>query len=226
MKRDIDINEISDGRRYGLNDLVKADCADCSGCSACCRGMGSTIVLDPWDFFWMCKGTKKTPSELLERYLELRVVDGVILPNLKLAGAQESCPFLNTEGRCAIHPYRPGICRLFPLGRIYENRQVHYFLQTDECEKKVRGKIKVKKWLGVPEAKRYERFVVDWHYLVVDLQEEMDRRQEDAFRKECNMLLLQMFYLLPYEAEADFYSQFQARYDKIRSALTVKAEES
>lgn len=225
MKRNIDINEISDGKRYGLNDLVKADCADCSGCSACCRGMGNTIVLDPWDLFQLCRGTNKTPNELLEGCLELRVVDGVILPNLKLTGAQESCPFLNAEGRCSIHPYRPGICRLFPLGRIYENRQVFYFLQTAECEKKTRGKIKVKKWLGVAEAKQYERFVADWHFLVVDVQEEMDHRQDDAFRKECNMLLLQMFYLLPYDTAGDFYSQFQTRYDRIRSSLVEKTEE-
>ena len=33
MKRDIDINEISDGKLYGPNDMVKADCGDCKGCT-------------------------------------------------------------------------------------------------------------------------------------------------------------------------------------------------
>ena len=75
------------------------------------------------------------------------------------------------------------------------------------------------------EAKQYERFVADWHFLVVDVQEEMDHRQDDAFRKECNMLLLQMFYLLPYDTAGDFYSQFQTRYDRIRSSLVEKTEE-
>ena len=49
MKRYIDLNEISDGKLYTANDLVKADCHDCKGCSACCQGMGSSIVLDPMD---------------------------------------------------------------------------------------------------------------------------------------------------------------------------------
>lgn len=32
MKREIDMREISDGKLYGPNDLVKADCGDCHGC--------------------------------------------------------------------------------------------------------------------------------------------------------------------------------------------------
>ena len=49
MKREIEIDEISDGRRYGLNDMVKADCQDCKGCWDCCTEMGDSILLDPLD---------------------------------------------------------------------------------------------------------------------------------------------------------------------------------
>ena len=31
MERDINMEEISDGHLYGLNDMVKADCRDCRG---------------------------------------------------------------------------------------------------------------------------------------------------------------------------------------------------
>lgn len=31
MKRNIDLNEISDGRLYSSGDMVKADCHDCAG---------------------------------------------------------------------------------------------------------------------------------------------------------------------------------------------------
>ena len=41
MEREIDLKAVSDGRLYGANDMVKADCGDCEGCSACCRGMGT-----------------------------------------------------------------------------------------------------------------------------------------------------------------------------------------
>lgn len=49
MERQIDLNEISDGRLYGLSDMVRADCGGCAGCSACCSGMGRSVVLDPLD---------------------------------------------------------------------------------------------------------------------------------------------------------------------------------
>ena len=51
MERDINLDEISDGKLYDANDMVKVGCSDCAGCSACCHGMGETIVLDPYDIW-------------------------------------------------------------------------------------------------------------------------------------------------------------------------------
>ena len=44
MRREVTLEEISDGRLYEANDMVKADCQDCKGCSDCCQGMGDTAV--------------------------------------------------------------------------------------------------------------------------------------------------------------------------------------
>lgn len=49
MERQGTIEEISDGKLYGGNDMVKADCHDCAGCCECCKGMGISIQLDPLD---------------------------------------------------------------------------------------------------------------------------------------------------------------------------------
>ena len=121
MKREISLEEISDGKLYGSSDMVKVGCDDCRGCSACCRGMGSSIVLDPYDVFRLEMGLGLSFEGLLAEAVELNLVDGIILPNLKMSGEGEACTFLNEEGRCRIHPFRPGICRMFPLGRIYED---------------------------------------------------------------------------------------------------------
>lgn len=211
MIREIDLKEISDGKLYTLNDMVKADCQDCTGCWDCCQGMGESITLDPMDVYRLCLGTGQSMTELLKDKLELHVVDGMVLPNLKLAGEKEACAFLNSQGRCSIHSYRPGICRLFPLGRIYEDGGVKYFLQVHECSRKERTKVKVKKWIDVPESRKYEQFVVDWHYFLLDLQEKMAGRQGEAFQREVNMLVLNRFYLAPYDLSSDFYEQFYGR---------------
>nr|MBP3598889.1 YkgJ family cysteine cluster protein [Eubacterium sp.] len=218
MERNVDMNEISDGRRYGLNDMPKADCHDCEGCSKCCRGMGNSIVLDPLDVFQLTKGLGMSFEALLQEKLELHVVDGVILPNLKMDSTRDCCGFLDENGRCQIHAFRPGICRIFPLGRIYENGSFEYFLQTGECTNKKRTKIKVKKWIDVPDLKTNQKFIADWHYLLKDLGKVLATYDGETAKK-VSMYLLNTFFILPYDVEKDFYEQFYERYEKIRATI-------
>ena len=163
MRREQTLEEISDGKLYDSNDMVKADCHDCEGCCDCCQGMGDSVLLDPYDVYRLSAGLQKSAEQLLQEYLELGVTDGNILPHLRMTGVKEQCIFLNSEGRCHIHSIRPGFCRLFPLGRFYENGSFKYILQIHECPKTNRSKIKVKKWVDTPDLKKYEKFVNDWH---------------------------------------------------------------
>ena len=50
MYREESLEDISDGKLYTDNDMVKADTAGCVGCrQVCCHGMDKSIVLDPFD---------------------------------------------------------------------------------------------------------------------------------------------------------------------------------
>lgn len=217
MKREISLDEISDGKLYGSNDMVRADCNGCDGCSACCRGMGESIILDPLDIHRLTTGLGVKFENLLQGVyapgvpnIELHVVDGIVLPNLAMA-AQDCCTFLNSEGRCSIHGLRPGICRLFPLGRYYENHGFCYFLQIHECKKENKSKVKVRKWIDTPDLKTYEKFITDWHYFLMDLEEIVKTAASEAAVKEVSMYVLNHFYLRPYDKEGDFYGQFWER---------------
>ena len=86
MERNIRMEEVSDGKLYGLNDMVKAGCEDCVGCSACCHGMGTSIVLDPYDIYRLTAELGQTMEQLLAEKIELNVVDGMVLPNLSMKG--------------------------------------------------------------------------------------------------------------------------------------------
>lgn len=211
MIRNVDLNEISDGKLYKSNDMVKTDCGGCQNCSSCCTGMGKSIILDPYDIYMLTKGLSQSFEELMTNSIELNVVDGIILPNLKMAGEKEICSFLNQEGRCSIHAIRPGICRLFPLGRFYENDSFQYFLQTKECPKSNKTKIKIKNWLAVPQLKSYEQFIADWHYFLKNLQEYAMENVGDENVKKISLLLLNKFYVTPYDTDTDFYIQFYQR---------------
>lgn len=60
-----DLQEISDGKIYGCNDMVRAACGDCAGCHACCEKMGTSIVLDPCDIWRLTTVTGKILSSCL-----------------------------------------------------------------------------------------------------------------------------------------------------------------
>jgi Fe-S-cluster containining protein len=216
MKRNVSLDEISDGKLYELNDLVKADCNDCKGCSACCQGMGNTIILDPLDIHRLSINLNNTFEELLVDKIELNMVDGIIMPNLKMIGGSERCSFLNSEGRCSIHSFRPGICRLFPLGRYYEDQTFKYFLQVHECKKNNKTKIKVRKWIDTPDIKSNEQYIIAWHYFLKDTQHIISSMQDDSLMKEIIMYLLKNFYIMPYYENIDFYSQFNERLNKAK----------
>lgn len=219
MNREINMAEVSDGKLYGLEDMVKADCAGCNGCHVCCTGMGTSVVLDPFDAYRMTTGTGRTFESLLAKEVELNVADGIILPNLKMAGEEDACAFLGGDGRCTIHAYRPGICRLFPLGRIYENGSFRYFLQVYECVKETRAKVKVRKWIDVPEPKRYDAFVCSWHYFLKDLEAVIGKDPSGRAAKTISLYLLKQFYLVPYNKEEEFYPQYEARLAAAKKAL-------
>lgn len=220
MKRNVDMNEISDGKLYELNDIVKVGCNDCKGCSACCQGMGQSIILDPLDIYTLTSALQVTFEELLANAIELNVVDGVILPNLKMSGEKEACVFLNEEGRCDIHPFRPGICRLFPLGRYYEDYGFKYFLQIHECKKSNKTKVKVKKWIDTPDdLQKNQKFICDWHYFIDDVQNRIARMEDDELIKKIDLFILQHFFVEPYNGAEDYYEQFDSRLAKAKAVI-------
>ena len=224
MKRNVDLKEISDGRLYSSGDMVRADCRDCEGCSECCRGMGSSIILDPMDVWRLQKGIKNGFQALLEEgKIELNMADGMILPNLKMDAEREACPFLDGQGRCSVHDCRPGLCRLFPLGRYYEENGFRYFIQIHECRKQDRGKIKIKKWLGIPNLKAYENYILEWHGFLNQCEDALETLSEENVRI-LELYVLRRFYETAYMAadENGFYEEFSARMEEVKEKFGFK----
>lgn len=197
-------------RLYESKELVRVGCQDCEGCSACCQGMGDTIHLDPLDVFLLTRHLGQRMEQLLTASVALHVEDGLLLPHIQMQGREESCPFLNEQGRCRIHPFRPGLCRTFPLGRNYEAEKLAYFVVEGGCLRKNRSKVRVEEWIGVPDFKAYEEFLLCWHGLTKKLRQQLAPASVEE-QRQVNMVFLQCFYLQPYQEEIDFYSQFEQR---------------
>ena len=205
-------------RFYHLNDMVRADCHDCRGCSACCREMGDSILLDPYDAYQFQKKGMPVQTLIDSGAVALTVWRGMILPHLKMSEETGACPFLSAEGRCGIHTFRPGICRLFPLGRNFADGKLNYFLLENACENHSRSKIRVSRWLGIEPADDYHEFVIKWHDFRRDMVDILSGAAEDQ-AKQLNLYLLHIFFLNPYELESDFYTQFAGRIDRITDAF-------
>lgn len=219
MEREIPAEDLK--KLYGSNDMVKADCGGCKGCSSCCSGMGESIVLDPLDIHFLKTNLGVSFEELMQERIELNVKDGIILPNLKMAGEREACTFLSPEGRCTIHSFRPGLCRLFPLGRYYEGGSFRYYLQSRECPKEDKTKVKVKKWLGIPDLRQNEEFTSKWHYFLKSIKLKAAGEQDMRFSRECSMYVLENFYIKDYAPDKDFYSQFYERLSHAEKLLSM-----
>jgi len=192
MKRELDADLIRPEKLLSSSDTAGIGTDGCKNCCACCRMRGSAIVLDAWDVQLLKNGLNFSFEGLLaEKLITLAVIDGVVLPCLPVKEEEDECLFLKENGRCAVYDFRPGICRMFPLARIYHpDGSFSYFLQDGECEKPGGTEIRISAWLGYENVKEYESFVRTYHDALVGLRNECAacEKTEDAARLQMDFL--------------------------------------
>jgi Fe-S-cluster containining protein len=109
-------------RSLSETDPMQLSCGSGGCISNCCRS-GSPIVLNPYEIALICRESGMSYEDLLD-IVETDRVNGfplVMLPR------DPACHFW-TEGGCRIYPARPLACRLFPLGRVFDNGRSHLVL--------------------------------------------------------------------------------------------------
>ncbi len=212
---------------YRANDMAKIATAKCEGCGMCCRGMGDSIHLDPYDIYQITKATGKSFREMLEHEIFLRIEDGLILPTIMMSEAANSCSFLDEAGKCTIHTSRPGFCRLYPLGRQYEEDGLRYFILGEEgCPETGKKTVRIRKYLGIENYPAYEKFTIAWHNFVKGMQEyALNVMEEEQVNdptalpvlQQVNTFLVREFFDKPYDPDKDFYVQFEERIERVRA---------
>ncbi len=237
MIRNVELSEISDGRIYETHDLCKVDTCECSGCHMCCEGMEDTVVLDPYDIFQLSQCLNCNPQLLVGKFIELNVKDSLILPHIIFSSDTKKCVFLNEKGLCSIHASRPGICRIFPLGRYYHDNKHSYIIQVHECNHK-KVKTKINKWIGYQNINDYELYIDRWHYFLKCIESKVHtEKPSDEDLKQWNLLILKLFYFKQYDAKAgsnhsenlfdiDFYNEFLGRLYYSFDIFNISSQES
>lgn len=79
----------------------------CHRCRRCCHG--KLIQVNPYEIARLARGLSLSTTEFISRYLE------PTLPYLRRK-EENACVFLGPEG-CTVHPDRPLVCRVYPLGQ-------------------------------------------------------------------------------------------------------------
>lgn len=221
MKSVMSLEGISDGKLYDIEDMVKADASGCNGCSACCQGVGDLFSLTPYDVYEIKVYLKKSFEELLEEALILKKDGKLILPHLGMNEENEKCSFLNSKGRCSIHSNRPNVCRLFPLGRVYENNDFKYFLQVGNCKNTILKEVKVSDWLGIEDYEKNKEFILMWHNIIKAMNFRMKFVYDEEEARQLNDILIDSFYKIEYEMDKDFYSIFHRIIPEAKKKLGI-----
>lgn len=213
------LDEISDGKLYDIEDMVKADTCGCDGCSDCCHDVGDLVMLTPFDVYEITSYLGVNFDELLGDKIQLREDNKILLPYLKMQDKNKYCSFLNKEGRCMIHSKRPNICRMFPLGRVYKNDDFKYFLQIENCPKDNLEDVKVRDWLGIKNYYENKKFILEWHKFIKALTFRLKFMRDEKEIEEVNKIILDNFYRI--RIEGDFYNEFMKCLPEVKNRLGI-----
>ncbi|EPZ59011.1 flagellin N-methylase family protein [[Clostridium] sordellii ATCC 9714] len=187
MKSTNILDKISDGKLYDIEDMVKADTCGCNGCNDCCLDVGDLVVLTPFDVYEIVNCLGVTFDDLLGDKIELRQNNKILLPYLKMQD-NNRCSFLNEKGRCIIHSKRPNICRMFPLGRVYQDNDFKYFLQIGNCPKEDLKDVKVSDWVGIENYDENKEFILEWYKLTKALAFRLKFVRDEKEIEEINQI--------------------------------------
>jgi len=101
----------------------------CSRSGSCC--FGKQVYINPWELACLAQAKELTPKEFRDRYCEFGGI------RLRFDGAtsfkgMSACSQYIPDFGCSVHPGRPLVCRLYPLGRQKQNEKQDYIFQGQE----------------------------------------------------------------------------------------------
>jgi Fe-S-cluster containining protein len=177
LECDFEILSIDDKFKFG-----------CSICGECCRNRDD-IIVSPYDIYRLSKALNITSQEVVKKYCDSFLGEDSKIPllnikfkNCGISGAEYAvCPFLRKKDnyyRCTVHQNKPGVCALFPLGKITrrENGEIQLgYIKQPSCKNaKDEQEYTVKEWLDSYNLNEFEQISIDYAEFLHQLTHKMN----------------------------------------------------
>lgn len=203
--------------KIGVDEPFKFHCTMCGNC---CRHR-EDILLNPFDFFRLVKGLEMKPKEVVEKYCECYIGESSRMPLIRLnpVGIDRRCPLLKGN-RCAVHQFKPTVCAMFPIGRMFANpkatilpteeKHVDYIFTAPHCGDK-RETHTVREWLGVFDIPLNDEFFLKWSGVLTEVSVSLQKLEKKFSEKSMNIIWNLVFNSLymQYETDKEFLPQFE-----------------
>lgn len=180
IQRLLDLQE----RTIGMEDTFEFGCKQCG---ECCRKRSDPVIITGYDLYNIAKAMNMLPAEAMVEFTGCTVGADSKMPVVYLKERLDGSCRLLRKGKCMIQQDKPVVCRVYPLGRYIDGKDIHYFIQ-DTCKGEHKT-IKVRDWLegfNIPELDEVSLY---WSKLVASavlyMQTLKTKDKQDEFFKEC-----------------------------------------
>jgi len=150
----------------------------CKHCGQCCNK--PVIQLYPFDIKNICQELNISTKQFHQQY-SLFQLDEDNIPRCILKN-KPKCPF--RENKCTLYNNRPIRCRLYPVGRIFQE-DITYVLPENKCPGFDSGKKQtIQEWLDQQNITEYDPLTKKWNDFIINLKDHhLNPMQQIIFRK-------------------------------------------
>ena len=76
-------------------------------------------------------------------------------------------------------------------------------------------KVRISKWLDLPELKSYEKWMLEYHGLLTNVRAALFEYDDESMKQKINIGFLNLFFRTPYDEARPFFEQYKERAERM-----------
>ena len=188
----------------------------CEMCGNCCRKRREPIMINGADMFRIAQKLGISTEQVLQKYTKYYIGDSSHAPIVTLRERDDGSCSLLRKGRCMVHDYKPSVCALFPLGRLYDisEKKLQYFFNPKSCGAgSNNGKLwKLQEWIDEFHLEETAPMTEAWMSLFIGISSQTHKMTLKKIESNERLVYAMVSVLyLGYQTDAPFIPQVEGR---------------